>query len=268
MLIQPTFGNGHHDILQYHVFSEGKYFAARVFWTESLWHHSAWVYDGEVRELWNDETPLEQSDADYLDIAASGFSMLVPDERGVVRVEPEAVDDQLEMRIKARNTLEWTFPHGGPPTIHQPNLDCEVDYQGKTYRGIGYMKRYHFEDRVSHWGYRFIHATVDDQSWALWSADATFNLNKYAYFKVVGGNGDVHEANLEDSAHRDDAVYGVVDGVRYKVEMEEIGTWDTPLKSDDMDSMMTQRFCRSTIRRGDSVETGYAVNELCFGTLR
>mgnify|MGYP001292389097 FL=1 len=84
----------------------------------------------------------------------------------------------------------------------------------------------------------------------------------------MGGNGDVHEANLEDSAHRDDAVYGVVDGVRYKVEMEEIGTWDTPLKSDDMDSMMTQRFCRSTIRRGDSVETGYAVNELCFGTLR
>ena len=51
------------------------------------------------------------------------------------------------------------------------------------------------------------------------------------------------------------------------MELKEIGIWDTPLKSDDMDSLMTQRFCRSTIHHGDSTESGYAVNELCFGTL-
>ena len=266
-MIQPKFGNGVHEILQYHVFAEDKYFAARVFWTETLWHHSAWIYDGEARELWNGDETLVQSEQDFLDLDGTNFSMCIPDERGVVKVEPGATQDAMEIRLQARNTLEWTFPYGGPPTIHQPNLDCEVHYQGEVYRGIGYSKRYHFEERVSHWGYRFVHATVDDHSWALWSADATFNLKKYAYFKVVGGNGDVHEAKLKDSAHRDDAIYGVIDGAEYEVDLEEIGAWDTALQSVSMDSQMTQRFCRTTIRRGDQTEQGYAVNELCFGTL-
>ena len=266
-MIQPPFGNGFHDIIQYHVFSGDKYFAARVFWTKTMWHHSAWIYNGEVRELWNGQAPLTQTDQDYLELEGENFSMSIPDERGVIKVEPGAAEDAMEIKIKARNTLQWTFPHGGPPTIHQPNLDCEVLYQGEVYPGIGYMKRYHFEDRVTHWGYRFVHATVDDQSWALWSADATFNLKKYAYFKVVGGNGDVHEADLKDSAHRDDSIYGVVDGTEYQVELEEIGVWDTLLRSEGMDSQMTQRFCRTTVHRGDSSEKGYGVNELCFGTL-
>ena len=266
-MIQPKFGNGFHDILQYHMFCGDKYFAARVFWTETLWHHSAWIYDGESQEIWNSSEALEQSDQDYMDLHGDGFSMSIPDTSGVVVVSPNDDKDGMELHIHARNTFKWTFPHGGPPTIHQPNLECEVYYRGKTYRGIGYSKRYHFEDRVTHWGYRFIHATTDNHSSVLWSADATFGHKKYAYFKVVGDNGDLHESDLKDSAHRDDVIFGVVDGTQYRVELEELGSWDTCLRSSAMDSQMRQRFCRTKIYRGDHYETGYGVNELCFGTL-
>ena len=267
MVIQPRFGNGWHDILQYHVFCEDRYYAARVFWTETLWHHSAWVYDGGARELWNSDLPLEQSDTEYVDLKGSNFTMCVPDGVGTVKVEPGDTNDALEIRVRARNSFQWYFPFGGPPTIHQPNLECEVHYQGQVHRGLGYSKRYHFEERVAHWGYRFVHATVDDHSWALWSADATFAHKKYAYFKVVGGNGDLHEANLKDSSHRDDAIYGVIDGAGYEVELEEVGAWETLLRSPSMDSQMRQRFCRATINHHGRSEAGYAVNETCFGTL-
>ena len=120
---------------------------------------------------------------------------------------------------------------------------------------------------VGHWGYRFVHATDDDHSWVVWSADATFAHKKYAYFKLCDGNGDLHEADIKDSAHRDDSIFGVIDGREYEIKLEELGTWETLLHNARMNSQMRQRFCKSTLIRTGESTGGFAVNETCFGTL-
>ena len=121
--------------------------------------------------------------------------------------------------------------------------------------------------RFRHWGYRFLHTTPHDHSFALWSADATFGHNKYAYFHIVDACGRHRSAALKDSAHRDDVIYGVVDGSEYMVTLEELGVWETLLCSDQMDSQMRQRFCKTTIHHDGHSHTGYGINETCFGTL-
>ena len=50
-------------------------------------------------------------------------------------------------------------------------------------------------------------------------------------------------------------------------DLEELGTWDTLLRSSRMDSQMRQRFCRMKVTHDGSSEMGYAINETCFGTL-
>lgn len=264
-MIQSKFGNGWHDILQYHVFCGDKLFAVRVFWTETLWHHSAWVYVDGARELLNSSEPLQQSDQDYADLTGSAFRMSVPDSEGVVEVNSGAGDDALEIRFKPRRTFPYSAPLG--PAVHQPDLDCRVTYRGETYSGLGFCKRYNFSGRVSHWGYRFVHGALDGSTWAIWSADANFGYHRYGYFKIVTPDGRDHEAAPKDSTHRYDAIYGIVDGVEYEVALEPLGEWETLLKSSGMDSQMRQRFCRMTVTHDGGSEAGYAINETCFGTL-
>lgn len=264
-MIQSKFGKGWHDSLQYHAICGDKLFAVRVFWTESLWHHSAWVYDGGVRELLNSSEPLQQSDEDYTDLTGSAFRLAVPDSEGVAEVKSDVADNALEIRFKPRRTFPYTAPLG--PAIHQPDLDCRVTYRGETLSGLGFCKRYHFEGRVSHWGYRFVHGGLDGSTWAVWSADANFGYHRYGYFKYVDADGQRHDAALKDSTHRDNAIYGVVEGASYEVDLEELGSWDTLLRSSRMDSQMRQRFCRMKVTHDGSSEMGYAINETCFGTL-
>lgn len=264
-MIQSKFGKGWHDSLQYHVMCGDKLFAVRVFWTETLWHHSVWLYDGGVRELLNSTEPLRQSGQDYADLSGSAFRLSAPDAEGIVEVNSGSADDALTIHFKPRNTFPYTAPLG--PAVHQADLDCTVTYQGQTHSGLGFCKRYHFDERVSHWGYRFVHGALDDSTWALWSADANFGYHRYGYFKYVTPEGSIHDAKPEDSVHRQEAIYGVVDGTRYEVALEELGIWETRLLSPAMDSQMRQRFCRMTLKHDGVSEMGYAINETCFGTL-
>ena len=74
-MYQNPFGSGWHESLQYHALCNDKAFAVRVFWTGSLWHHSAWVYDGGVEQLLNSAAPLTQSDAAYTDLHGPEFEL-------------------------------------------------------------------------------------------------------------------------------------------------------------------------------------------------
>ena len=264
-MIQYKFGEGWHDSLQYHVLCEERLFAVRVFWTESLWHYSAWIYDGGVRKLLNSSEPLKQSDEEYADLTGSAFRLSVPDSEGIAQVNPASGEDALEIRFTPRRTFPWTSPLG--PAIHQPDLDCRVLYRGETYHGLGFCKRYHFEGRIGHWGYRFVHGGIDGSTWAVWSADANFGYHRYGYFKFVDADGREHIAEPKDSTHRENAIYGTVDGIEYEVELEELGMWDTPLVSSEMNSQLRQRFCQMTIKHEGKAETGHAINETCFGTM-
>ena len=260
-MLQIPFGSGWHDSLQYHAFCEDKAFAVRVFRTPSFWHHSAWVYDGSVAELVNSAEPLRQSGAPYADLRGPGFEVSAPDEATSILVGRD-----LSLTLTPRHTMYGPSPIG--PGLHHPDMRAEVSYRGRSLTGLAYCKRYDFRgDPIRYWGYRFVHGTLDDQSWSVWTAQATFGFRNHSYFRFIDADGAVHEAGMRDSCHRDDHCYGVVDGEGFDVELEELGVWDTVLRSEQMDSGLRQRFCRMTVHRGEDSRTGYAINEFCSGTL-
>ena len=122
-------------------------------------------------------------------------------------------------------------------------MSATITYLGETFRGLAYCKRYHFQgEPIRYWGYRFVHGTVDDYKWSLWTADATFGFSKHAYFRTIDTDGRVLEAGPRDSCHRDDHCYGEIDGTKYDVELESLGVWDTVLRSPEMDTQLRQRF--------------------------
>ena len=105
----------------------------------------------------------------------------------------------------------------------------------------------------------------------LWTADGNFggDYNKYDYFKIVHPDGRLLQSADTDSRHRDNAAYATVDG--------------EPLRGGDRGpsargrrccgarkpgSSLRQRFCRLTLRHGDRVEEGYAINETGTGAIR
>lgn len=260
-MFQSPFGNGWHDSLQYHVFCADKAFAVRVFWTGSLWHHSAWVYDGGVKKLLDSDQPLTQSDAAYTDLHGHEFSLSAPDELVSIRV-----GSQLSLDLEPNHTMYGPSPIG--PGLHHPDMSARVTYLGDAMQGLAYCKRYDFQgEPIRYWGYRFVHGTVMDHQWSLWTADATFGFDKHAYFRTIDSDGKVCEAGPRDSCHRDDHCYGVINEVAYDVELEALGVWDTLLRSPEMDTQLRQRFCRMTVHREGGSESGYAIHELCSGTL-
>ena len=264
-MYQQPFGNGWHDSLQYHAFCDDKLFAVRLFWTQNLWHHSVWIYDGEVREILNSEDPLVQSEKSYADLSNAGFSLSAPDDVVTIDVDVSG-NGALNMQLTPQQTLDGPSPIG--PGLHHPNMQAEVTYQGETLSGLGYCKRYDFRGApIRYWGYRFVHGTVSDHQWALWTADATFGRDKHAYFRVVGSDGIVQQAPSRNSCHRDNNAYGIVDGIEYDVELDGLEWWETRLKASEMDSLLSQRLCRMKVHHGNKTETGFALNELCFGTL-
>ena len=262
-MYQTPFGNGWHDSLQYHAFCGDRLFAVRVFWTQQLWHYSAWVYDAGVRELINSAEPLTQSEKPYADLSGPAFRLSAPDDEVTIEI---GGDSALLMRLIPRHTFDGPSPIG--PGLHHPDMLARVSYQGEDLEGLGYCKRYDFRATpINHWGYRFVHGTVNDHQWALWTADATFGRDKHAYFRKISADGVVQQAPLNKSCHRDENVYGTLDGVEYDVELEGGPWWETRLRSSEMDSLMSQRWCRMKVHYADRTETGYALNELCFGTL-
>lgn len=260
--VQPQFGVGFHDSIQYHFFWEDRVFALRVFKTPSLFHHSCWIYDGKVRELLNSNEPMTLAKREHVDLSSSMLKVEEDGSQGLLDLRTSG--DLLRIEFKVRNMFFWDCPSG--PGYHQPDLDGRITYKGKSHMAIGYCKRYWFFD-VPYWGYRFVQGPVDDRSFVLWTADATFKWHKYAYFKIATKDGRVRSAALKDSVHRENRVYGVVDGVQYEIDLQELGVWETILRSHKMDSQMRQRFCKMTVRFDGKAVPGYAINETCFGTL-
>ena len=260
-MYQSPFGNGWHDSLQYHVFCGDKAFAVRVFWTQSLWHHSAWVYDGDVKELINSAEPLIQSDANHTHLHGTNFELSAPDEAVSIQVGTD-----LSLTLVPKHTMDGPSPIG--PGLHHPDMRASGTYLGESLEGLAYCKRYDFRGPpIRYWGYRFVHGTVLDHNWSLWTAQATFGFANHSYFRTIDTDGKILQAGHSESCHRDDHCFGVIDGEKYDVELEALGVWDTVLCSSVMDSQLRQRICRMTVHHDGKSETGYALNELCSGTL-
>lgn len=259
-----------HDSIQYHVFAEGLIFAARIFRTDSLEHHSAWIYDGHVREVISSSAPFTQSDSPFLDVAAPSMRIVANENEGQLTVRGENIADSFELRFKVRHRYQWSYDAEatGEHVLHLPDLDCEVAYQGRTLRGTGYHKRYHWRTPPRYWGYRFLHSVMDDGIAVVWTADAMFGTRKYDYFKVLDlTTGHLLEAAPETCAHKQNLIFGEIGTEKHRVEFVEAGAWNTVLRSSAMDSHMQQRAGRIRYMAGPLRLSGTAITEYCFGTL-
>ncbi len=259
-----------HDSIQYHVFAEGLIFAARIFRTNTLEHHSAWIYDGGVREVLSSSAPLTQGASPHLDVTAPSLQVRATELEGRLRVQAGRSEDGFEVRFQVRHSFQWSYDAEtkGEYVLHLPDLDCTVTYQGRTLRGTGYHKRYYWRTPPRYWGYRFLHSVIDNGFAVVWTADAMFGTSKYDYFKVLDiASGKLLEADPQSCAHKQNRMFGDIGGEKHSIEFVEAGAWNTVLRSAVMDSHMQQRAGRMTYQAGPLTLSGPAITEYCFGTL-
>ena len=266
-----------HDSLQYHfvVPGRGLCFAARVFYTPSMYHHSVGARS-EARGAWElvaSDVPMEG------DAAAPSVALRSP---GVRIVEDGAGGGKIaagdggggapavEIEFAEESVFAWLPAGQSERVIHRPDLRATIRYEGETLEAWGYSKRY-FGDYPTHWGYRFIHgvATCGDRTAVVWTADATFGLSKYNYFHALL-DGRHLVSKPEDTYQQFGRAFGVLAGEDAKVTLADVeggGEWIRNIRNDKMDSCMRQRICDLEFTVGSDKFVGYAVNETCFGTV-
>ena len=262
---QPPYPAGSHDSIQYHFFCDDKLFAVRIFRTDSLEHHSAWVFDDGARTVLSSDAPIRQADREYLDVAAETMRIEADDTSGRITVHGAVADDAFAVEFKPGRTLRWsdTLEH----VMHQPDIACVVSYRGRRLAGVGYSKRYAWAEPPRYWGYRFLQGFLGDRTTSIWTADAVFGLNKYDYFKVLSADGSLFEAPNDRTAHKQNTMFAYANGVRHEARFEELASWDQILKSERMDSHLRQRYGRVRYFDGKAEREGVAITEYCFGTL-
>lgn len=263
---QQQFGLGRHDGLQYNFFAGDKVFAVRLIESQHLLHHSAWLFDSGVQEIVNSSAPLQKSGTDSVDVAGPDFEMAADGASGSI-VARSNDSDVFRIEFRSPISFEWGTPLGGG--IHQPLIEADIVYRGKKYSGIGYSKRYWFEEDHHYLSWRFITGVVDDRSCYLWTADASFggDYNKYDYFKIAYPDGTIRQASATGSFHRDNAAYATIDGAQCEVQIEPLGTWKTELRATETQLMLRQRFCRMRLIDNGKVSEGYALNETGVGPI-
>ena len=262
---QFQLGMGIHDGTQYNFFCEDKFFSVRVIESRKLNHQSAWVYDGGVVELLNTNEPWERLGASHMNIKSSRFHVEADDNGGVVSVLAEDKTPVLQLKFTTPVAATWACPDGCG--LHQPLIAGEVIYDGKTYTGVGYCKRYWLEEDIGYLSWRFIEGEVDNGRYMLWTAAATFGHQKYDYFKIAHPDGTIVAADNQTCRHRDEGAIGVIDGTTYQVQLEEIGTWQTVLAAEGTDIKLRQRFCKLKVLHEGQVDTGYTLNETGIGAI-
>ena len=267
-LVQPRLGARAHDSCQYHFFCGNLFVAVRVFKTPTLEHHSAWVFDGQAREVMSSTTPLKLGKENHLHLTGPHMEMVV-ENKGRFEIEGQNGATGFSVEFSPKTSLVWDHPSwsADEQAIHQPDLIGRVRYKGAVHDGIGYCKRYFWANFPRYWGYRFLHGAAADGSLTLWTADAVFGLGKYDYFHIVRKDGSMTSADPDRSSHKLTTMYGQAGSVNLRVDFEPLGEWDTVLKSPRMESHMLQRYGRMVLHQNDRTLPGFAMTEQCFGTL-
>ena len=260
------FGICNHESIQYNFFAEDFFFSVRVIETRSLKHQSVWVYDGGIVELLNEAEPMERIGDKHLEIKTPRFHLASDDAQGSISVGSGSSKPELEIKFTTPVASSWGSPGTGAG-LHQPLIQGDIAYGGKTYKGVGYCKRYWFEEDLGYMAWRFIAGELGGGRAMLWTADATFGHSKYDYFKIATPDGTIVAADNTHTHHRDNAAFGTIDGTPYEARIEEIAEWSTRLRNEDMDLKLRKRFCRLTLRHDGTEKSGYALNETGYGSI-
>ncbi len=260
---QSPFGGFDHDSLQYHFFCGDIVGACRLFRTNTLDHASVWVFkNGDLRQIATSDRILAR-DPKGLDADAGAVSFREADGRILV----EAVDGASRFRVDLRPRREIAWGDTIDRVVHQPDIAVALELDDARFDGVGYCKRYSWTPAPRHWGYRFVQGFADGGETSIWTAEATFGLNKYDYFRILTADGSLIDAVAESSRHRQNAVFAETERGPFELTLEELAAWDAPLRSERMDSLLRQRVCRFEARHAGRALSGFAINETCYGTL-
>lgn len=263
---QQSFGSYEHDSLQYHFFCGEVVGGCRLFHTNSLQHASLWIFDGErYREFQSTTGRYNENAVDRLSVRMGGLAFASKGEEIAVSFADSKQTETVAIRLKPIREVTWSDTIS--TVVHQPVMDVELSLDGETTTGVGYCKRYAWTPAPRHWGYRFIQGFVDEGQISIWTAEATFGLGKYDYFKIMRPDGEILTTPDDVSCHRKNSAYGQTSEGPVWVTIEPMSTWDCLLESDRMSSRMQQRACRMTLRSETWEKHGFAINETCYGTL-
>jgi len=261
--IQHSFNNFDHDSLQFHFFCDKLIGACRIFYTNSLCHSSIWIYNNnEMKEIFSSSNPINSSNSKILDINVDNLT-IKEIENKIFKIE--LINPGISISLQSVNLESWNDTRS--KVIHLPNMKAEIKYKNKTYSGTGYSKRYSWKPSPIHWGYRFIQGFNKNDQSSIWTADATFGLNKYDYFKILKPDGELINTFDDISFHRQNYMRAKTTHGNFKIELEEIGLWKVNLKSSKMDSLLQQRLCKFQAKLKNKKMFGFAINETCYGTL-
>ena len=263
---QHCFGGSDHDSLQYHFFCGEIIGACRLFHTNSLQHASLWIFDGKTcRELQSSNGSYHENASDRLIVRMDELTFVSEGEDIVITFDDSGTASAVIIRMKPVREIAWGDTIS--TVIHQPNMYTELTLDGKTSKGVGYCKRYAWTPAPRHWGYRFIQGFVDDGQTSVWTAEATFGLGKYDYFKIMNQHGEILTTPNDVSCHRMNSAYGLTSEGPVWVSIDPLCAWDALLESEGMNSRMQQRACRMIMRSDNWEKHGFAINETCYGTL-
>lgn len=243
MTEQQTFGGYDHDSLQCHFFCGDVIGGCRLFHTNSLQHASLWVFDGKTyREFQSANGRYDENATDRLFVRMDGLTFAAEGDDTVITFDGGTDGESVTIRLAPVREVTWNDRIS--TVVHQPVMEVELLMGGKALRGVGYCKRYTWTRAPQHWGYRFIQGFVDEGQTSIWTAEATFGLEKYDYFKVMDPAGDILTTPDDMSCHRLNGAVGLTSTGLVRIEIAPLSTWDVQLQSDQMDSRMQQRACR------------------------
>lgn len=265
---QPPWAHTAGDSLQYELFFGDRFLSVRGLKFPSCEFISAWMFDQGVADLFSTYEPLQPSEPQApgvyahndklsLKMGAGGGQILIQSEgRGALTVDLEETVSTL-----------WRFPPDDV-VIHQPLLKASLSAGAEKCEGIGYAKRYTFGPETEHMYWRFISGPVPtqpDPGW-LWTAEASFDLKKYDYFKRASANGQIITASQPGTWHRDQMAHGTLDGVEHTVEIEDLGRINRRIQGPGTDLKFSQAFCQMSVRAGDETYQSRALNEIACGS--
>ena len=281
-----SFPNASHDSWQYHFYSPemSRFFSVRLWASGSV--KKAWSWTIRKPEgLDSSLIPELISELDNCEFVSSSpnqtraslhskpgscflFEKILPqnhDGNLTVIVDEKEV---LRVECKPRCVFFWQVPGQDDGVYHFPNISAEITYEGKTSHAFGYCKRY-WGNYDGPWGYQFIHGISEDEKTCVWTADATFGDHEYNYFKIVGEDGSMIQAEKTDTYHNNQrAFWRPLSGPKMELELTECAKKEFFLKSDSQFSKLVERFGTVQLKKdGVVVWSGFGFNEICFGTV-
>lgn len=262
---------GIHDSIQYHFFFDTLFFSARVFRTESLDYSSITLYDGQHTKFVDNLERVQQKECDFLDVKNRLLELVVPNDRGLLKIKLNSRD--IIIRFSSKHEFAWLDPgaaFGGSDresVIHQPDLECSVEYEGETHQGRGYCKRYTWYKSPRYCYWSFYHCIAKHHALFFWTADAYFGA-KYNYFKTSDINGAIFASDEKDTYHQYNHAYGIISRKKYSIHFNPITESKSHLYSIKMDAMLIQRYGNVIIKCNDEdFDGGPAFHEFFIGTL-